>query len=115
ARVHRLWASLTADPTEQTRHFERSASYYAEAVRRGPHDPALWKEWATLYLEWHQPAKALAKLDQSLRLSDDADTSSLRAKTLLEVEVLGAPAGSRQAASPGSAGERPEGTQQDTQ
>ena len=50
--------------------------------------PSLRPEWATLYLEWHQPAKALAKLDESLRLDDGADTRSLRANTESLIEPL---------------------------
>ena len=77
ARVHRLWASQAIDPVEQSRHFGQCESYYQEATLQGPHNPDLWKEWATLYLEWHQPAKALAKLDRALRLDHDPDTERL--------------------------------------
>jgi tetratricopeptide (TPR) repeat protein len=89
ARVHRLWASLAVDAAEQARHFDLAESLYAQATHAGPHNAALWKEWATLYLEWHQPAKALPKLDESLRLAADADTAALRARTSREVQATG--------------------------
>jgi len=88
ARVYRLWASQATDPAEQKQYFDQSESYYGEAVREGPRNAELWKEWATLYLEWHQPAQALAKLDESLRLDDDADTRSLHASAEHLVEEL---------------------------
>ena len=88
ARVYRLWASRATDPAEQMQYFDQSESYYNEAVHQGPHNADLWKEWATLYLEWHQPEKALAKFDESLRLDDAADTRSLRANAEHLVEQL---------------------------
>src|SRR5262249_5309163 len=88
ARVHRLWASLAVDPSEQDRHFDQADSHYEQAAQRGPQNAALWKEWATLDLERRQPAKALTKLDQALRLDGDTSTRYLRANTYLEVEAF---------------------------
>jgi len=86
ARVHRLWANLAVDPAEQARHFDQCEAYYAEATDNSPRNDALWREWATLYLEWHQPVKALGKLDAALRIAHDADTYNLRANAYLAVE-----------------------------
>lgn len=75
ARLHRVWAGLIDDPTEQTRHRDKADGLYDEATRLAPTTPSIWDEWAQLHLERRDLPQALAKLGQSLRIDQFNVTS----------------------------------------
>jgi regulator of sirC expression with transglutaminase-like and TPR domain len=70
ARVHWLWATLTPDPVEQTRHFDEAEKGYEQTARLNPNSATLRAEWAQLALEHNDSTAALKILAESLRLDD---------------------------------------------
>jgi tetratricopeptide (TPR) repeat protein len=84
AATHRRWAASSGNATERRRHTEQADGYYQRAVTLSPNNVALRNEWAALHLERRDPARALAILDQSLRIDARyASTHLMRAKAHL--------------------------------
>ncbi len=75
ARLYRLRAALADDPAEVSRYAADALSYYEETLKRTPHSAAVWNEIATLHIEHHEIDKALAALDQSLKVDDHYTTT----------------------------------------
>jgi len=89
ARLYRLWASLSTDPTLQADRYAQAEAAYQEAMRLSPNHAGIMNEWATLYLDRNQPDKAFAKLAASLAIDDQyATTYWLRANAYVDAGNL---------------------------
>jgi tetratricopeptide (TPR) repeat protein/O-antigen ligase len=68
ARLHRLWAQHSDDPTQQTGHLQTAAAFYAQATTRNPNNVLLWNEWGTTYATLGDETQARAKYERALAL-----------------------------------------------
>ena len=72
ARLHRFWASATADPLQRDELAEKASDYYSRAVVLSPNNAVIWNEWAVLYMSLLQNSdRALEFLLHSLDLDPD--------------------------------------------
>lgn len=86
ATLHRTWAALTTDAVRAA-HVRQAAEQYQRAAALGPHNAELRNEWATLYLEQRDGARALDLVEQSLAIDDRfAKTWYLRAQAHLALQ-----------------------------
>ncbi|HVN87509.1 MAG TPA: O-antigen ligase family protein [Candidatus Binatia bacterium] len=87
ARLHRAWAGFAADAGARARHVDQANAFYAETAHFVPKDVELLNEWAGMFVDLHEPAKALALLDRSLGSGRaTASAYALRAQLRLESE-----------------------------
>jgi tetratricopeptide (TPR) repeat protein len=72
ARLHRFWASVTADPIQRNELAEEASDYYSRAVVLSPNNAVIWNEWAVLYISLLQNSdRALEFLLHSLDVDPD--------------------------------------------
>lgn len=68
ARMHRIVAQLVDSPADKAAHNQKSADYYADALRLSPNTSYLYNEAYLTYAQMGDWARAKAELDQSLAL-----------------------------------------------
>jgi tetratricopeptide (TPR) repeat protein len=86
ATLHRTWAALAIDAA-RTQHVAQAVAHYRRAVELAPNNAELRNEWATLYLEHRDGARALDLLAQSLAIDERfARTWYLRAQAHLALD-----------------------------
>jgi tetratricopeptide (TPR) repeat protein len=95
ANLARMWlrtVSVVSDKADQERRVENSIKEYKAATALSPNNAVLWNEWAGLYAERGDFAKALEKTDESLAIDQKFDNTRLiRASVYLrQAEPLGA-------------------------
>lgn len=87
ASLHRVWASLSTDPTTRESHLAKADEYYAQAVKLSPNNAAIWNDWASLAAERGRMDEAEARLNQSLEIDAQwVNTYLLRANIVLQDE-----------------------------
>jgi tetratricopeptide (TPR) repeat protein len=70
ARLHQIWMQYASAPAGRRDHFQRSLSFYQQAVDLNPNLAHLWNEWGATYFFMGETEKALEKYRRSLALDD---------------------------------------------
>jgi tetratricopeptide (TPR) repeat protein len=68
ARLYRTRAALSSDDTLRQSYIEQSSDYYRRALSLSPNSAALYNEWAAVYLDGGQYARAEELLAESLAI-----------------------------------------------
>jgi tetratricopeptide (TPR) repeat protein len=71
ARLYRTWAELTSEPAQRATYLNQSLTFYEQSKLLSPNNAQLYNEHATVYMLLGQTAKALEKLEQSLKIDKE--------------------------------------------